>query len=233
MPAYLRHDHLTRPRERAGALAAVVAVQLVFGAALLTGLRVDLSHSTDVVQRLVRITLEKPPPPPEPPPPVRRTKPEDAPKAERTDPGGSPGPVPAQAMPSVKPIIAVKPNAAPSGGGTGVGVGSGSGSGGGQGGNGSGGGGGGGDLELLSGEILPSDYPRRLAKAGIGGTVHMRCTVLATGRVARCAVTRSSGVPELDAITPRLIEQRFVYRPARDRSGRPVQDDIDVDWTWD
>ena len=114
----------------------------------------------------------------------------------------------------------------------GVGIGSGSGSGGGQGGSG-GGGGGGGDLELLSGEILPSDYPRRLAKAGIGGTVHMRCTVLATGRVARCGVTRSSGVPELDAITPRLIEQRFVYRPARDRSGRPVQDDIDVDWTWD
>jgi periplasmic protein TonB len=61
----------------------------------------------------------------------------------------------------------------------------------------------------------------------------MRCTVAITGRVVRCIVVRSSGVPELDAITPRLIEQRFVYRPATDRSGKPVQDDIEVDWTWD
>lgn len=237
MPAYARHQSITRPRERALALAAVVAVQVVLGAALLIGLRVDFARQVDVVQRLVKITLEKPPPPPPPPEPVvaQRDAARDdasAAKAEPTKPGASPGPVRAQALPSVTPIVAVKPNAAPSGGGTGVGTASGSGTGGGVGGNGTGGGGGR-DLELLSGEILPSDYPRRLARAGIGGTVHMRCTVLATGRVARCIVTRSSGVPELDAVTPRLIEQRFVYRPATDRAGRPITDDIDVDWTWD
>jgi protein TonB len=61
----------------------------------------------------------------------------------------------------------------------------------------------------------------------------MRCTVGANGRVVRCSVIGSSGVPELDAITPRLIEQRFVYRPATDRYGRPVADDVEIDWTWD
>ena len=235
MPAYARHDSITRPRERALALAAVVAVQLILGAALLIGLRVDFSRQVDVVQRLVQITLDKPPPPPVEPVETPRDAARDdasAPKAEPTKPGGSPGPSPNQALPSVTPVVAGKPTAAPSGDGTGTGITSGSGSGGGAGGTGAGGGGGR-DLELLSGEILPGDYPRRLARAGIGGTVHMRCTVLATGRVARCIVTRSSGVPELDAITPRLIEQRFVYRPATDRSGRPVTDNIDVDWTWD
>ena len=67
----------------------------------------------------------------------------------------------------------------------------------------------------------------------IGGTVKMRCTVGVNGRVSRCIVTRSSGVPELDALTPRLIEQRFVYRPATDRYGRPVPDDLEIEWTWD
>jgi len=217
------------------ALAAVVAVQLVLGAVLLIGLRVDLARHADAVQRLVQVTLEKPPPPPIKPivrPREAQRDKESAQKAEPKNPGGSPGPVAAQALPSVTPVVAVKPNAAPSGGGSGVGTASGSGTGGGSGGVGSGRSGGR-DLELLSGDILPSDYPRRLARAGIGGTVHMRCTVLTTGRVSRCLVTRSSGVPELDIITPRLIEQRFVYRPATDRFGRPVTDDIDVDWTWD
>ena len=236
MPAYAQRQSISRPRERALALAAVVAVQLILGAALLIGLRVDFARHVDEVQRLVQITLNDPPPPPPEPEVAPRDAPADdapAPKAEPSKPGGSPGPRRAQVLPSVTPIIAVKPTAAPSGGGTGTGIASGSGTGGGAGGNGAGAGGGGRDLELLSGEILPRDYPRRLARAGIGGTVYMRCTVLSTGRVARCIVTRSSGVPELDSITPRLIEQRFVYRPATDRAGRPITDDIDVDWTWD
>ncbi len=112
--------------------------------------------------------------------------------------GGSPGRKPAQAPPSVTPIVAVKPTAALSGGGTGTGPALGKGAGGGSGGNGFGAGGGGHDLELLSGDITPQDYPRRLAKAGIGGTVGMRGTVGLNGRVTHCTVIRSSGVPELD-----------------------------------
>jgi protein TonB len=129
--------------------------------------------------------------------------------------------------------VAVKPSAAPSGGGTGTGPALGSGAGGGIGGSGYGGGGGGRDLELLSGDITPRDYPRNLAKAGIGGTVRMLGTVEVNGRVTHCRVTLSSGVPELDGLTCRLIEQRFVYRPATDRYGRPVSDEVEIEWTWD
>ena len=72
-----------------------------------------------------------------------------------------------------------------------------------------------------------------LAKAGIGGTVRMLGTVQTNGRVTNCRVIRSSGVSELDGLTCRLIEQRFVYRPATDRNGRPVTDQVEIEWTWD
>jgi protein TonB len=45
-------------------------------------------------------------------------------------------------------------------------------------------------------------------------------------------VTRSSGVPELDALTCAIIVRRFVFRPATDRYGRPVSDVIDWDQDW-
>jgi protein TonB len=217
------------------ALTAVALVQLVLGFVLLSGLRVQVTSTAQAVQRLIGITLPKLAPPP--PPVVERKaahSPASAPKAEHAPLGGSPGPRPAHASPSVTPVIAVQPTVAPSGGGSGTGPALGSGSGGGAGGQGYGtSGGGGADLELISGDIGPKDYPRRLAKAGIGGTVKMRCTVGPNGRVVRCSVIGSSGVPELDALTPRLIEQRFVYRPATDRYGRPVADDVEIDWTWD
>lgn len=236
MPAYFEHARTVRPRERVIALAAVVLVQLVIGFVLLSGLRVQIGSSPEPVQRLIGITLLPPPPPPPPPPVVERKaarSPASARKAEADPLGGSPGPKPAHAPPSVTPVVPVQPTVAPSGGGTGSGPALGSGAGGGTGGNGHGAGAGGADLELISGDIGPRDYPRRLAKAGIGGTVKMRCTVGPNGRVVRCSVIRSSGVPELDAVTPRLIEQRFVYRPATDRYGRPVADDVEIDWTWD
>jgi len=217
------------------ALAAVVCVQLAIGFVLLFGLQVSMPRTGSTVERLLDFTV--PPPPPE----IPRTKPkpkeardqESAPKAKPEPPGGSPGPKPAHAPPSVAPVVAIKPSVAPSGGGVGIGPALGSGAGGGTGGRGFAGGGGGRDLELLSGDIYPSDYPRRLARAGIGGTVRMLGTVQPNGRVTNCRVTRSSGVPELDGLTCRLIEQRFVYRPATDRSGRPVSDDIEIEWTWD
>jgi protein TonB len=199
-------------------------VQLGLAIALLNGLRVPVGSSREIVSRLIDVRLLPPPPAVSPPhePKPKPAEQSSAPKAEPKALGGSRGPQPAHALPSVTPVVAVRPSVAPSG------------AGGGTGGTGYGASGaGGGDLELISGDIGPRDYPRRLAKAGIGGTVKMRCTVGVTGRVSRCIVIRPSGVPELDALTPRLIEQRFVYRPARDRYGRPVPDDIEVEWTWD
>jgi protein TonB len=236
MPAYADRQRTVRPRERAYALAAVVVVQAALGIALLSGLRVQVSRSVDAVQRLVDITLPKPPPPPRPPPVIAQHKiahqSSSAPKAEPKPLGGSPGPTPAHAPPSVAPVIAIRPTLAPSGGGTGTGPAVGGGAGGGQGGQGYGEDEGGADLEHIGGEILPSDYPPQLGRAGVGGRVTVTFTVQVNGRATGCHVTRSSRVPELDALTCRIIEQRFRFRPSTDRYGRPFADEVDWDHDW-
>ena len=234
MPAYADRRRLVRPRERIYALAAVVAVQLVLGFGLLQGLRVSLGRSADVVQKLVEIALPKPPPPPAPPAVQHKAehRSSSAPKAQPKPLGGSPGPAPAHSPPSVAPVLAVRPTVAPSGGGTGTGPAVGSGAGGGQGGQGFGEDEGGTDLEHISGEILSSDYPRELGRAGIGGRVTVTFTVQVNGRVTGCHVTRTSRVPELDALTCRIIEQRFRFRPSMDRYGRPYADEVDWDHDW-
>jgi protein TonB len=235
VPAYAEHRRTVRPRERLIALCAVALVQIAVGFALMRGLQVNVARSGEVVQRLIEITLAKPPPPPQPirVKPVPRPREASAPEAAPEKLGGSPGPRPAHAPPSVMPIVPVAPAAPPSGGGMGVGPAAGSGAGGGPGGNGSGAGAGGGtEVELISGDITPRDYPKRLGNAGVGGTVSVAFTVPASGRPSGCRVTRSSGVPELDALTCRLIEQRFLFRPATDRYGRPVSDEIEWDQEW-
>jgi protein TonB len=146
--------------------------------------------------------------------------------------GGSPGPKPAHALPSVAPVIALRPTVAPSGGGSGSGPALGAGAGGGSGGQGYGGDDGGTDLEKIAGEIEPSDYPRSLGNRGIGGRVSVTFTVETSGRVTNCRVTRSSGTAELDALTCRLMEQRFRFRPSTDRYGRPIRDEVDWDHDW-
>jgi periplasmic protein TonB len=233
VPVYAQQPKIVRPRERATALAAVAVVQLAFGFVLLTGLHVDVSRSRDLVERLVSITLPKPPlPPPPVKPQPKARKQTAAPKAQPAKLGGSPGPKPAHAPPSVTPVVAVKPSVPPSGGGSGTGPAAGTGAGGGAGGNGYGGDDDGTDLELIAGEITRRDYPRDLGEAGIGGHVSATFTVQVNGRATGCRVTRSSGVPELDSLTCRLIEQRFRFRPSTDRHGRPISEEADYDYDW-
>lgn len=127
----------------------------------------------------------------------------------------------------------MKTTAAPSGGGTGSGPAIGSGAGGGTSGNGDADNDGGGtELEQIAGEITPRDYPRALREAGIGGRVGVLFGVGPDGRVTRCAVIRSSGVPDLDSLTCRLIQQRFRYRPSTDRYGRPIADEVEGEHDW-
>jgi len=226
---------MTRPRERFYALAAVVLIQAVFVLVLLSGFRVDVTRPRDVVQRLVDISLPQPPPPPVVevrPRPAQKHHAAAAPKAKPEKLGGSPGPQPAHAPPSVAPLIPIAPKAAPSGGGTRTGPALGSGAGGGTGGNGYGADDGGSDLEHISGEIERSDYPPELGRAGIGGRISVTLTVEPNGRVSTCRITRSTGVPQLDALTCRLMQQRFRFRPSTDRYGRPIRDEVDWDHDW-
>jgi protein TonB len=226
---------MMRPRERAYALAVVVLVQLLLGFVVLTGFRVELTRSADAVRRLIEIALPKPPPPrppriPPAPKPAHRTS--SAPTAEPKPLGGSPGTQRAHAPPSVTPVVAVHPTVARSGGGNGTGPALGSGAGGGTGGQGYGDADGRTDLEHIAGEILPSDYPPSLGRSGIGGRVTVTFTVQVNGRATGCHVTRSSRVSELDALTCRIIEQRFRFRPSTDRYGRPIPDEVDWDHEW-
>lgn len=225
-----------RPRERAIALAAVAFVQLALALVLLNGLKVEVGVSAEAVQRLIEIALPRTPPPP--PPPQLAPKAEvrqsssSAPKALPKLMGGTPGPKPSHALPAPTPVVAVRPAAPASGGGSGTGPAIGSGAGGGSGGQGYGGDDGGTDLVQIAGSIGNSDYPRHLLGSGVGGRVEFTFTVEPNGRVGRCTVTRSSGVPELDALTCRLVQQRFVYRPSTDRYGRPIEDEVDGVYDW-
>lgn len=230
MPASIE----VRPRERLAALTAVAVVQLALGTALLIGLRVPVGRSVEAVQRLVEIALPRAPPPVPPrlPEATPRRQLSSAPRAEPKPLGGSPGPAPAHAPPSVAPVVPLRPSAAPSGGGTGSGPALGNGAGGGTGGEGYGSGAGGTDLVKIAGDINPSDYPKSLGNAGIGGRVSVTFTVETSGRVTSCRVTRSSGIAELDALTCRLMEERFRFRPSTDRSGRAIRDEVDWDHDW-
>jgi protein TonB len=230
MPAPTAGFGRASPRERLTALAAVLSVQLGLALALLSGFDVRIDRQADAVERLIEVALPKPPPPPQSRPEHKaKRQASAAPKALPVPLGGSPGPKPVHLPPPLVPVVAVKPTPAPSGGGAGSGPAAGSGSGGTGYGDSSEGGT---DLVQVAGAILPSDYPRDLRDRGVGGRVGILFTVGANGRVTRCSVTRSSGVPELDALTCRLIQQRFVYRPSTDAQGRPIADEVEGEHEW-
>ncbi|MFL9842013.1 energy transducer TonB [Sphingomonas sp. ST-64] len=74
----------------------------------------------------------------------------------------------------------------------------------------------------VRGRLRDSDYPEDLADAGIGGRVTVLYLVEVDGRVGECDVVGSSGTPQLDALTCRLIRERFRFRPSRTGAGKPV-----------
>lgn len=102
----------------------------------------------------------------------------------------------------------------------------------GSGGQGTGTGGGGSAAIWVKGEIRDRDYPRSAAKARAGGAVVAFFDVQTNGRATNCRISESSGHPDLDAATCRLIEKRFRYRPALDAQGRPVVSEEGWRQTW-
>jgi periplasmic protein TonB len=114
------------------------------------------------------------------------------------------------------------------------GIGSGDG-GGGNGGDGEGAGDGGGAVvgpRRLHGRLAYDDLPMGVLRLGEEATVEVRYTVNPDGRASKCRAVRSSGYSLLDTLACQLIEKRFRFRPARNRSGRPVAADIVESHTW-
>lgn len=223
-----------RQRERAAAAAGVALFHALLGYALLIGLRGELAPAA-VAGRLKLITLaELPPPPPVVSVPDKPTRTEEgaaAPPSRKAKPSPvvapkTPLPVP-PILPTVEKALPVPPGSDTSAGvsskeGVGSGTG-GEGIGSGSGGSGTGSGGGGTrPAERIAGALANRDYPRSALRSRAEGNVSVRYTVSADGRAEDCRIMRSSGHADLDETTCRLIEKRFRYRPALDRSGRPT-----------
>ncbi len=232
-------------RDRIRSAIGVAACHLLLGYALITGLAPGAAVRAGEALKLFDVAAEPPPQPYARPSPDRAAPdPEGAASppnlAARATPVVAPPPkIPLDlpspvtaapvAGPGADPSAGAADRPGPGSGGGGLGTGTGSGLAG-------GGPGGGGGLaaraRLIAGRILDSDYPHAASRARIGGTVTVRFTVGRDGRPAGCAVMRSSGNADLDAATCRLIERRFVYRPARDSEGRPVPDTLGWKQTW-
>jgi protein TonB len=78
--------------------------------------------------------------------------------------------------------------------------------------------------EWVGGGIGNRDYPEAAKIARLQGVVDVRFTVLTDGRVRGCGVDHSSSSAELDRLTCALVEQRLLYNPALDASGKPVEE---------
>ncbi|MEW9856877.1 energy transducer TonB [Novosphingobium sp. M1R2S20] len=74
----------------------------------------------------------------------------------------------------------------------------------------------------IKGHLRWSDLPEELRKAKRGGELELTYRVNIDGRVSDCRVTKSSGLPDLDARTCELITERFRFRPSRNAGGEPV-----------
>ena len=233
-------------REQAAAALASAAIVLGFALMLVFGLRVG--WLPQAAAQLVSVAVETErlrPPAPEPPQRARSTtsapRNAAAPRALRNEatPIVAPLVIPLIVPPPVVTApVAGTGSAANQGASNLPGPGQGAGGeGNGTGGGGLGGNGDGGGVPMVGprqirGKLSYRDLPPDLLEPGQQARVGVRYTVNADGRVSGCIADEPSGLPVADALTCRLIEQRFVYRPARDRMGRAVRSVIVETHSW-
>ena len=217
------------------------------GFLLIAGLGATPVSSVDNPLKIFEPVQPPPPPPPlrQEPPPVPRKAPEGeaAPPSLKAQPAPIVVPPPEVKLP-VPPLLAAAPvaglgsnvslgSAEQEGPGTGSG---GEGNGTGAGGRGAGSGGGDGPAvrtRRIKGRIsTSSDYPRAAVQAGAEGIVVARLTVGEKGRVTDCRIRASSGNPDLDGTTCRLILKRFRFAPARDARGAATTDVVEWEQQW-
>ena len=84
----------------------------------------------------------------------------------------------------------------------------------------------------IRGKLSFKDLPDGLLAPGQEARVGVRYAVNVDGSVSDCRADEPSGIPQLDALACRLIEQRFRFRPARDRAGHPVSTTIVEAHSW-
>lgn len=222
---------LSSPRStRFGIGAVVIALHILVIAGLVRVFSPNFVHQvTENVISAFNVTITPPEPTPSPPPP----QPNREKDAGKSGEAGKKAVAKAIAAPTPKIVIktgdapkvastgnASTSGAASSGNGTGAG---GAGNGTGAGGSGNGGGGGS-PLEHIGGNISSAkDYPKANRALRNGSAVTVQMTVGIDGRARNCRVVKPSPDAEADAITCRLIEQRFRFRPKTNAAGQPVE----------
>lgn len=223
-----RRPRASRPL--AAALTAMVMAGVL--AALVYGFAPGLPRQ--IAQAALRAVAFTAPPAPKPPPP--------APAKTAAGASGAAGrkavarPVTASqslTKPITAPLAAATGNAETSGA-RAAGAGSGA-AGPGQGpGSGAGGYGAGAGTKAvkLSGEIEERDYPKAGRAVRLGHSVTVVLSVGADGRVNACRVHSPGPDPEADAITCRLAQQRFRFKPATDAFGNPVPSQVGWRQNW-
>ena len=228
-------DLATPPRIRVGVFVLVALLHLLAVLALIRAFAPDFAwRAIDTVVSTFAVEAPHPVPSPSPspaaPPSAAAARPAgDAGAAgRRAVPRAVSAPRPRIAVPreQVAPLVAGAGSADTAGArDTGAGTGGGpAGSGSGSGGSGSGQGGGGGSPPVkIAGDINSArDYPAATRDLRIGGQVVIALTVGPDGRPGACRVVRPSRDAEADAITCRLAQARFRFRPATDAGGQPV-----------
>ena len=230
--------------DRAKAAVAAVLLQGLLGYGLILGLAPGVTGRVMDSIAVFDVTPEPVAPPVKKVVPLRAKAPRPKGRASAANLKVVPtivvAPVPIVPMIVVPPIVAAPVAgdgaagaagaAAVIGPGTGAG-GEGTGLGSGDAGDGDGGGGGMGS-RWLKGRIRNADYPREVAAAGVEGNLTTRYVIGANGRVTGCSVTETSGNAVLDAVTCRLVIERYRYRPARDARGKKVGDVVYEDHSW-
>ncbi len=232
------------------AVSAIASTAIVAGIGAMLVFGLQAGRIVEATQALIAIDLPppRPTPTPTPPPPPK--------KSEKSAPKGDPGQrnlknKATQIVAIVPPILIVPPppvvvattpantgNATQSGASDRAGPGQGAGGYG----NGLGGGGNGGDGDGINREASPRPIRDRLAYKYIpedvgepGETVSMGVVYMVNpdGHVSNCRVDRSSGYPRFDRLACQLIEERFLFRPARDRSGQAIATRVGQDHFWE
>lgn len=70
--------------------------------------------------------------------------------------------------------------------------------------------------------VTSDDYPSRALREERAGTVGVRLTVDASGKVSNCDITSSSGHSDLDAEACKLLLRRGRFSPAEDSAGNKM-----------
>jgi periplasmic protein TonB len=80
--------------------------------------------------------------------------------------------------------------------------------------------------------ISIDDYPASALANRDEGRTSFRLTVGPDGRVTGCVILGSSGSTALDSATCEIVRRRGRFTPARDGSGRPVEDQYFGELAW-